>query len=222
MINSGDYCLSPGHMTWIWFNKKRKNISKKHPQFHDNRANHICWEISAGRCAEIVSAASVRKVKNKVSVSKSPNYTREGPNPKRHPMTIHALPMLNVNWLLEWMAKDSWHTLSAGLQYHHPLVSPRSLQVSGGGASERIQSWSDVRAPPLLVLSPLTEWAIWAAREPATGPSILVPCPLGIRPARRPGRAGSNRRSSLARQAGACFDDSSIQRGQKMCMSHFI
>lgn len=97
-------------------------------------------------------------------------------------------------------------------------------RCQGGEAhkSWRIQSWPDVRVPPLLVLSPLTEWAIWAAREPATGPSILVPCPLGIRPARRPGRAGRDQRSSLARQAGACFDDSSIQRGQKMCMSHFI
>lgn len=53
------------------------------------------------------------------------------------------------------------------------------------------------------------------SREAATGPSIPAPCPLGLQPARQTGRAGGDQRSSLARQAGACFDDSSIQWGQK-------
>lgn len=88
-------------------------------------------------------------------------------------MNICALPVFNGNWLSKRMAKNM-HTPSARLQYHHPLVSPRSPQVSGGEANEswRIQSWPDVRVPPLLVVSPLTEWAIWAAEsQPQAHPS---------------------------------------------------
>lgn len=62
-------------------------------------------------------------------------------------------------------------------------ASVQSTGVEGGEANEswRIQSWLDVRAPPLLVASPLTEWAIWAAEKAATGPdpSVPVPCPSG-------------------------------------------
>lgn len=50
-------------------------------------------------------------------------------------------------------------------------------------------------------------------REPGTGPiHPLVPCPLGLEPARQP---GSWQASVLVSQAGAALDAFSIQQGQK-------
>lgn len=44
---------------------------------------------------------------------------------------------------------------------------PHAVHRCWGEANEswRIQSWPDVRVPPLLVVSPLTERAIWAAES---------------------------------------------------------
>lgn len=48
---------------------------------------------------------------------------------------------------------------------------------SGGDADEswRIQSWPDVRAPPIMAASPLTERAIWAAESPWRAHPFLCP-----------------------------------------------
>lgn len=76
-----------------------------------------------------------------------------------------------------------------------------------------IMAWRQGATPP--GGEPADRASHLGSREPATGPSIAVPCPLGLQPARQTGRAGGDQRSSLTRQAGMCFDDSSIQWGQK-------
>lgn len=73
--------------------------------------------------------------------------------------------------------------------------------------------WRQGAAPP--GVGPADRASHLGRREPATGPSIPAPCPLGLQPARQAGRAGGDKRSSLTRQAGACFDDSSVQWGQR-------
>lgn len=112
------------------------------------------------------------------------------------------------------------HATSARLQHHRPFISPHSPQVVvvvGGGANEswRIRTffWRQGAAPP--GSEPADRASHLGSREPATGPSIPVPCPVGLQPARQTGSAGGDKISWLARQAGACFDDSSIQLGQK-------
>lgn len=100
-------------------------------------------------------------------------------------------------------SQRTWTTLSS----LHALHRCRG----GGEASGR---WRIHRclAPPILMCSLLTEWAIWVWECQWLGPSILVPCPLGPEPARQP---GSWQASALVSQAGACLDGSNIQQGQE-------
>ncbi|CAB1456617.1 unnamed protein product [Pleuronectes platessa] len=89
-------------------------------------------------------------------------------------------------------------------QLQRPLGEP-SVRAGGGPPAVSNKGATPPGCGPADIASHL------GSREPATGPSIAVPCPLGSQPARQTGRAGEDQRSSLARQSGACFDDSSIQ-----------
>lgn len=115
----------------------------------------------------------------------------------------------------EKIAKNM-HTHLARLQYHHPLISPRSPQVLGGSKwklAYPIMAWRQGATPP--GAEPADRASHLGSREPTTGPSIPVPCPLGLQPVRQTGRAGGDQRFSFACQTGSVFDDSSIQWGQK-------
>lgn len=75
------------------------------------------------------------------------------------------------------MAKNM-RTHSAGLQYHHPLISPRSPQVLGRGKQMKAGVYNHgltSGVPPLLVASPLTERAIWAAESQRQAYPSLCP-----------------------------------------------
>lgn len=118
---------------------------------------------------------------------------------------------------LEDDGQEHAHTLGRA-----PVPPPSHFSTQSTGAREgkanesrRFQSWPDVRGATPPGGEPADRASHLGSREPATGLSIPVPCPLGPQPARQTGRAGGDRRSSLACQAAACFDDSSIQRGQK-------
>lgn len=70
---------------------------------------------------------------------------------------------------------------------------------------------------PSLITRLLTEWAIWAAENAATGPlPSWWPCPLGAAPARQPGRAGRGRRSSFTPPSWSlysrCYDSSAVAK----------
>lgn len=91
-------------------------------------------------------------------------------------MTIHTLQVFNLN-ISRKDSQEHAHTLGRAPVPPPSHFSTQSTGVGGGGANEswRIQSWPDVRVPPLLVECPLTERAIWAAESQRQAhPS---PCP---------------------------------------------
>lgn len=100
----------------------------------------------------------------------------------------------------------------ARLQHHRPFISPRGPQVFGGwGGSWHIQPWPDVRVPPLLMASPLTQRAIWATESRQQAHPSPGPAPRGGPPA-----------SETAREGEARFDDSTARLGTEIGMSHFV
>lgn len=86
--------------------------------------------------------------------------------------------------------------------------------------SWHIQSWPDVRVPPLLAACPLTERAIWAPESQRQAHPSLCPalqaCSQGDRLGELAGISASG-----SRQAGSCSGGGSVQRGQT-CMFHCI
>uniref|UniRef100_A0A7N8XJW2 Calcineurin-like phosphoesterase domain containing 1 n=1 Tax=Mastacembelus armatus TaxID=205130 RepID=A0A7N8XJW2_9TELE len=141
-------------------------------------------------------------------LSKATSSTETKP---KHILVFQHIPL----YLKSPDEEDNYFNLQRGVRLN--LLDKFKKAGVGGDANEswRIQSFPDVRVPPLLAAGPLTRASHLGSRDPATGPSIPVPCPLGLQPVRQTGRAGGDKRSSLVRQAGACFDDSSIQWGQK-------
>ena len=126
---------------------------------------------------------------------------------------------------LENDGQEHAHTLGRAPAPPPSHFSTQSTGARGGGKANeswRFQSWPDVRGATPPGGEPADRASHLGSREPATGLSIPVPCPLGPQPARQTGRAGGDRRSSLACQAAACFDDSSIQRGQKRAWFTFF
>lgn len=80
-------------------------------------------------------------------------------------MNILMLQVLNLNWLSNRSRRTRRHT-GPGSSTTTPSFL-HAVHRCRGEANEswRIQSRPDVRVPPLLVQSPLTERAIWAAES---------------------------------------------------------
>lgn len=134
-------------------------------------------------------------------------------------MTIQSLPVFNVNWISTRWPGTCIHTGQAPAP-PSSRFPPRGPQVLGGNEWKLAYATVVWRQGAASSGGEPADWVSHlGSREPETGPSISVPCPLGPKPARQPGRAGTEWRSSLACQAGTCFDDSRFQWGQKC--AHF-
>lgn len=140
--------------------------------------------------------------------------------------------MFNLNWPSRVAKNMHTHTRpgssTATLSFLH------AVHRCWGEANEswRFQSWPDVRVPPLLVVSPLTERAIWAAESQRQAHPSLCPALWACSQRDRLRElAGISTPNSLAKLehvlmtpafSGVKNVQDSLHLTQRVCFSHVV